>query len=54
MMGPYQTPLALAREPLMAFFWAVLAPFLSLTGAALVAYDFVPEIETGCALEIRA
>ncbi|MEM9226143.1 MAG: type II CAAX endopeptidase family protein [Pseudomonadota bacterium] len=54
MMGPYQTPLALAREPMMAFFWAVLAPILFLTGAALIAYEFVPEFETGSALEIQA
>ncbi|MEM7460619.1 MAG: CPBP family intramembrane glutamic endopeptidase [Pseudomonadota bacterium] len=54
MMGPYQTPLALAREPLMAFFWAVLAPILFLTGAALLAASFIPEFETGSAQEIQA
>ena len=54
MMGPYQTPLALAREPMMAFFWAVLAPILFLTGAALLAASFIPEFETGSVQEIEA
>lgn len=54
MLGPYQTPLALAREPLMAFFWAVLAPVLFLTGAALVASEFVSDFSTGSPEEIAA
>jgi len=53
-MGPYQTPLALAREPLMAFFWAVLAPVLFLTGAALVAAEFIPAFSPGSPEEIQA
>ena len=53
-MGPYQTPLALAREPLMAFFWAVLAPILFLTGAALVAAEFIPVFSPGSPEEIQA
>ena len=54
MTGPYQTPLALAREPLMAFFWAVLAPVLFLTGAALVAAEFIPEFTPGSPEEVQA
>lgn len=54
MMGPYNTPLTLAREPLMAFFWAVLAPVVFLTGAALIAQAFIPEFEPGTAGEIQA
>lgn len=54
MMGPYQTPFALVREPMMAFFWAVLAPILFLTGAALLAASFIPEFETGSTQEIEA
>lgn len=54
MMGPYQTPLALAREPLMAFFWALLAPVLFLTGAALLAAEFIPDFSPGSPDEIRA
>ncbi len=54
MTGPYQTPLALAREPLMAFFWAVLAPVLFLTGAALVAAEFIPDFSPGSPEEVQA
>ena len=54
MMGPYQTPLALAREPLMAFFWAVLAPVLFLTGAGLITVELIPEFEPGSAEEVKA
>ena len=54
MMGPYQTPLALAREPMMAFFWAVLAPIIFLSGAALLAVSFIPQFETGSVEEIQA
>ena len=53
-MGPYNTPLALGREPLMAFFWVILAPIVFLTGAALVAQSFIPEFEPGSAAEIEA
>ncbi|MEO1188127.1 MAG: CPBP family intramembrane glutamic endopeptidase [Pseudomonadota bacterium] len=53
-MGPYQTPLALAREPMMAFFWAVLAPIIFLSGAALLAVSFIPQFETGSVEEIQA
>lgn len=54
MTGPYQTPLVLAREPLMAFFWAVLAPVLFLTGAALIVAEFTPPFDPGSAAEISA
>ena len=54
MLGPYKTPLALARDPLMAFFWVVLAPVLFLTGAALVALEFVPSFTPGSPEEIEA
>ena len=54
MTGPYGTPLGLAREPVMAFFWAVLAPILALTGAALVAQAVSPPFEPGSAGEIQA
>lgn len=54
MMGPFQTPMALAREPLMAFFWAVLAPVLFLYGAALLASSFIPAFDAGSPEEIRA
>lgn len=54
MMGPHQTPLALAREPLMAFFWAILAPVLFLTGAALVSIELIPVFEPGSPEEIEA
>lgn len=53
-MGRYNTPLALGREPLMAFFWVVLAPIVFLTGAALIAQSFIPEFEPGSAAEIEA
>ncbi|MEO1552772.1 MAG: CPBP family intramembrane glutamic endopeptidase [Pseudomonadota bacterium] len=51
-MGPYQTPLALAREPMMAFFWAVLAPILFLYGGAMIANAFAAEFESGTVEEI--
>lgn len=54
MTGPYKTPLALGREPVMAFFWAVLAPVLFLTGAALVAAEFIPDFSPGSPEEVRA
>lgn len=54
MMGPYNTPLTLAREPLMAFFWVILAPVVFLTGAAMVAQIFIPAFEPGSAAEIQA
>lgn len=54
MMGPYNTPLTLAREPLMAFFWVILAPVLFLTGAAMVAQFFIPTFEPGSPQEIEA
>lgn len=54
MKGPYNTPLALAREPMMAFFWVVLAPVIFLTGAVLVTQSFIPEFEPGSAEEIGA
>lgn len=51
MNGPYGTPLALAREPLLAFFWVLIAPILFLTGAAIVISDIVqsypPELQDG-------
>ncbi|MEL6725323.1 MAG: type II CAAX endopeptidase family protein [Pseudomonadota bacterium] len=53
-MGPYQTPMALLREPLMAFFWVVLAPVLFLTGGALIALELIPEIEPGTESELQA
>ena len=53
-MGPYNTPLTLGREPMMAFFWVVLAPVVFLTGAALVAQSFISEFEPGSAEEISA
>ena len=54
MMGPFQTPLALAREPVMAFFWAVLAPILFLSGAAMIALSILPEFAAGSPEEIQA
>ncbi len=53
-MGPYHTPQALAREPLMAFFWVILAPVVFLTGGALIAGQFIPAFETGSEAEISA
>ena len=53
-MGPYNTPLALAREPLMAFFWVILAPILFLTGAALIADQFIAPFENDPTAEIAA
>lgn len=52
--GPFQTPLALVREPLMAIFWVMLAPPLFLTGAALLALQFIPEFDPGTPDEIAA
>ena len=52
--GPYHTPLALAREPLMAFFWAVLAPVLFLTGAALMTLAAGPDAVSGTQQEVQA
>ena len=54
MLGPYKTPQALAREPWMAVFWVVLAPVLFLTGAALIALEFVPNFSPGSIEEIGA
>lgn len=54
MLGPHKTPLALAREPWMAVFWVVLAPVLFLTGAAMIALEFVPSFEPGTVDEINA
>ena len=54
MMGPYNTPLTLAREPLMAFFWVILAPVLFLTGAAMVALIFIPSFEPGSVADFEA
>ena len=54
MNGPYQTPSALVKEPLMAFFWAILAPSLFLSGAALIALEMIPDFESGTASEIQA
>ncbi len=53
-MGPYQTPMALVREPLMAFFWVILAPVLFLTGGALIALELIPPIEPGTDGELQA
>lgn len=53
-MGPYNTPLTLAREPIMAFFWVILAPVVFLTGAAVVAQIFIPAFEPGTSAEIDA
>jgi len=53
-MGPYQTPMALVRDPLMSFFWVILAPVLFLTGAGLIALEFIPDIELGSPEELRA
>ncbi|MEP1145294.1 MAG: type II CAAX endopeptidase family protein [Henriciella sp.] len=54
MMGPYQTPMALVRDPLMSFFWVILAPVLFLTGAGLIALEFIPEIVPGSPEELQA
>ena len=54
MFGPHKTPLALAREPWMAVFWVVLAPVLFLTGAAMIALEFVPDFSPGSMEEIGA
>jgi membrane protease YdiL (CAAX protease family) len=54
MNGPYQTPMALVREPLMAFFWVILAPALFLSGAALIALEIIPGFEPGTQSEIDA
>ena len=54
MLGPYKTPLALARDPLMAVFWVVLAPVLFLTGGALLALEFVPNFSPDSIEEIEA
>lgn len=53
-IGPYNTPLALGREPLTAFFWVVLAPVLFLTGAGFIAAFFAPDFNPGTAQEIEA
>ena len=54
MNGQYQTPMALVREPLMAFFWVILAPALFLSGAALIALEIIPGFEPGTQSEIEA
>lgn len=54
MSGPYGTPMALGREPFTAFFWAIFAPVLFLTGSALLASFFYPPFEPGTAAEIQA
>jgi len=52
--GPYDTPLALAREPLSVFFWVILAPVVFLSGAAIIAGLFIPAFEPGSPAEIDA
>jgi membrane protease YdiL (CAAX protease family) len=54
MIAPYDTPLALARDPLFAFFWVILAPVVFLTGGAMIATLFIPPFETGTEAEIAA
>ena len=54
MLGLYKPPQALAREPWMAVFWVVLAPALFLTGAALIALEYVPNFSPGSIEEIDA
>ncbi len=54
MMGPFQTPLALRRDPLMAFFWVVLAPILFLKASGLIAGEFAAPFEPGSEAEIAA
>lgn len=54
MTGPYNTPLGLAREPLMAFFWVILAPVLFLTLGAYLAQLVIPEFRPGSPEELGA
>ncbi|MCR9270750.1 MAG: CPBP family intramembrane metalloprotease [Hyphomonadaceae bacterium] len=54
MLGPYQTPMALVREPLMSFFWVILAPVLFLTGGALIAQEIIPPFQPGSPEELQA
>ena len=54
MTGPYQTPLALGRDPLMAFFWVILAPVLFIYGAYEVTLSVTPEFTPGTSEEIDA
>lgn len=53
-MAPYNTPYALAREPVMAFFWAVFAPVLFLNGAAILTLAILPETALEADQEIQA
>jgi len=53
MTGPYQTPSALAREPMMAFFWALVAPILFLGLAAQLVSALTPAFDPGSADELR-
>lgn len=53
-MGPYQSPIALGRDPLMAVFWVVIAPVLFLNASGLIAAQFLNPFEPGSAEEITA
>lgn len=53
-MGPYQTPIGLGRDPLIALFWVVIAPVLFLQSSAFIASLFLPPFERGTEAEIDA
>ncbi|MEM1147369.1 MAG: CPBP family intramembrane glutamic endopeptidase [Pseudomonadota bacterium] len=46
--------MALVREPMMAFFWVVLAPVLFVTGGAMITASIIPEFDPGTAQEVQA
>lgn len=53
MNGPFQTPLALAREPMMALFWAFVAPILFLGAATEIVSSITPAFEPGTPEELN-
>ncbi len=53
-MGPFQTPTALGRDPLVALFWVVIAPILFLRASGFIAAFFIAPFEPGSAAEISA
>jgi len=53
-MGPYQTPIALGRDPLVAVFWVIIAPVLFLRASGFIAAFFIAPFEPGSDAEIAA
>ncbi len=53
-MGPYQSPLALGRDPLVAFLWVVIAPVVFLQSSVFITTLFLTPFDPGTAAEVAA